>query len=165
MISLVVAHDEHRLIGIDGDLPWRLPNDLAHFKRLTLGKIVLMGRKTWESLPKRPLPERENWVLSRDASFTAAGATVFSTLDATLKAAEGRELVVIGGAELFARTLPLAQTIHLTEVDSGIAAAQTGGVYFPEYAATDYRVTADELHAADARHAHAYRFKTLQKKI
>ncbi len=85
MISLIVAMDRNRLIGRNGELPWRLPNDLKHFKRTTLGKTVLMGRKTWDSLG-RPLPERENWVLTRDAGFAAEGARVFHDLDTALAA-------------------------------------------------------------------------------
>ncbi len=157
-LSLIVAMDRTRLIGREGDLPWRLPNDLKHFKRLTLGKTVLMGRKTWVSLG-RPLPERENWVLTRDADFVATGGRVFRSLDAALKAAADGELMVIGGAELYRQTLPLAQRIYLTEVD----AALQGDTYFPALDPQAWREVACETHPADERHPYAYRFKQLER--
>lgn len=158
-ISLVVAMDESRLIGVDGGLPWKLSNDLKHFKRLTVGKIVLMGRKTWDSLG-RPLPDRENWVLTRDASFKSQGACVFGTLDDTLAAAGDRELMVIGGAELYREVLPIANRIHLTRVHAKL----TGDTWFPELDAAAWQETAREDHPADDRHAHAYSFITLQRR-
>src|SRR5689334_20681223 len=119
-ISLIVAMDENRLIGANGRLPWRLPNDLKFFKSTTLGKTVLMGRKTWDSLGK-PLPGRDNWVLTRDPAFHPTGARTFSTLDAVLDAHAGGELMIIGGAELYRQTLPLAQRIYLTQVQARLA--------------------------------------------
>ena len=161
-LSLVVAHDRNRLIGLDGDLPWRLPDDLKHFKALTLGHIVLMGRKTWDSLPRKPLPGRENWVMSRDASLQLPEARVFTSLDAAIAAAEGRELMVIGGAQLYALALPRAQRIHLTEVLASVP-AEGEAAYFPTYDAAAFRTLSCEEHAADERHAHAYRFLTLER--
>src|SRR5690349_17131358 len=107
--------DEDRVIGRDGTLPWRLPEDLKHFRRLTLGKTVLMGRKTWQSLGK-PLEGRRNWVLSRDPAFRPAGCEVFATLEQALAAHGAGELVVIGGAELYRQALPIADTLHVTRV-------------------------------------------------
>lgn len=159
MLSLVVAMDEDRLIGRANGLPWRLPDDLKHFKRLTLGKTVLMGRRTWDSLG-RPLPERENWVLTRDPGFAPDGARVFHALEAALAAAQDRELMVIGGAELYRQTLPLAQRIHLTEVRARVAG---GDAWFPAFDRAQFRETDSELHAADARHAYPFRFVTLER--
>ncbi|MDD3762779.1 MAG: dihydrofolate reductase [Nevskiales bacterium] len=157
-ISLVAAFDRNRLIGRDGGLPWRLPNDLKHFKQLTLGKVVLMGRKTWDSLG-RPLPERDNWVLTRDPAFAAAGCRVFRSLDEALTAHRDGELMVIGGAELYRQALPLADRLYLTEVD----AEAEGDAWFPALDAGQWRERARESHPADERHAHAYAFVTLER--
>jgi len=157
-ISLVVAMDEGGVIGRSGQLPWRLPEDLKHFRRLTLGKTVLMGRKTWDSLGK-PLEGRRNWVLSRDASFRPQGCEVFATLEQALAAHRDGELVVIGGAELYRQTLPLAHAVHLTRVHARLE----GDTAFPAWNTADFRQTSAVEHAADARHAHAYSFITLER--
>ncbi|GAC1634737.1 MAG: dihydrofolate reductase [Nevskia sp.] len=153
---LIAALSENRAIGRDGQLPWRLPEDLKRFKRLTIGKTVLMGRKTWDSLG-RPLPERENWVLTRDAAFAAAGARVFAGLGAALAASAGRELVIIGGAELYRQTLPIATRLELTQVHAVV----DGDAFFPALDPAAWRESAREDHAADERHALAYSFVTL----
>ena len=150
--------DEAGVIGRNGALPWRLPEDLKHFRRLTLGKTVLMGRKTWESLGK-PLDGRRNWVLSRDPSFRPSGCEVFGTLDAALAAHGTGELVVIGGAELYRQALPFARTIHLTRVHARVA----GDTTFPAWNPAEFRQTAAADHPADDRHAHAYSFVTLER--
>ena len=157
-ISLIVAMDENGVIGRNGALPWRLPEDLKHFRRLTLGKTVLMGRKTWESLGK-PLEGRRNWVLSRDASFQPAGCEVFATLEQALAAPRDGELVVIGGAELYRQALPQVHTVYLTRVHARVE----GDTVFPPWAPSDFRQTARVDHPADARHAHAYSFITLER--
>ncbi|NGY04644.1 dihydrofolate reductase [Solimonas terrae] len=158
-LSLVVAMDENRLIGRANGLPWRLPDDMKQFKRVTLGHTVLMGRKTWDSLG-RALPERDNWVLTRDRGFVADGARVFHDLDAALAAHDEGELMVIGGAELYRQALPQAQRIHLTEVQARIA---DGDAWFPDFDRAQFRETYSEPHAADARHAHPFRFVTLER--
>lgn len=152
-----MAMDQGGLIGRAGQLPWRLPNDLKHFKQLTLGKTVLMGRKTWDSLG-RPLPQRENWVLSRDDSFRPEGARVFADLDAALRAAPAG-LVVIGGGELYRQALPLAKILYLTEVHARLE----GDAWFPPLDRSQWRETAREDHPADDRHAYPYSFVTLER--
>lgn len=158
-LTLIAALASNRVIGRDGDLPWRLPDDLKRFKRLTVGKTVLMGRKTWVSLG-RPLPDRANWVLSRDPAFKPIGATVFATLEQALDAGRGRELVVIGGAELYRQTLAVATRLELTEV----LAEVDGDTRFPDIDHRAWQQIACEEHAADERHAHAFRFVTLQRR-
>jgi dihydrofolate reductase len=123
-LTLVVAVARNGVIGRDGDLPWRLSSDLKRFKAATMGKPVLMGRKTWESLPRKPLPGRPNLILTRDANFVASDAWVYTDLAAmlaagrTMAAAAGvEEACVIGGAQLYEATLPLADRIILTEVN------------------------------------------------
>jgi dihydrofolate reductase len=123
-LTLVVAVAKNGVIGRDGDLPWRLSSDMKRFKAATMGKPVLMGRKTWESLPKRPLPGRQNLVLTRDATFAAEGAWVYTDIAAMIeagramaKAARADEVCIIGGAQLYELTLPQADRIMLTEVN------------------------------------------------
>ena len=157
-LTLVVAVAENGIIGRDGTLPWRLPEDLKHFRRLTLGNTVLMGRKTFESLGK-PLEGRANWVLSRDPAFAPAGARVFRDLATALKEQPQGELLVIGGAELYRQALPLAGRLELTQVHAQVE----GDTRFPHYDAAQWRETARVDHAADERHAHAYSFLTLDR--
>lgn len=158
LISLIVACDENRLIGRDGDLPWRLPNDLKHFKALTVGKTILMGRKTWDSLG-RPLPQRENWVLSRDVAFAPEGCRVFARLEDALSAHAGGELMVIGGAQLYQQALPHAKRLYLTQVH----AREQGDTWFPDFSGAGFRQTQREDHPADDRHAYPYSFLTLER--
>lgn len=158
-LSLIVAHDLDGVIGRDGDLPWRLPNDLQHFKKLTLGNTVLMGRRTWDSLPKKPLPGRDNWVLSRDASFAAEGARGFTSLQQALLEPCTGERFVIGGAELYRQALPLVQRLYLTLVQARV----TGDTHFPAYRREDWRLVQREDYLADERHPHAYSFITLER--
>ena len=157
-LTLVVAVADNGVIGRDGDLPWRLPEDLKHFRRLTLGNTVLMGRKTFDSLGK-PLEGRANWVLTRDAAYAPAGATVFHDLEAALAAQAQGALLVIGGAELYRQTLPHAWRLELTRVHASVA----GDTHFPPYDPAQWREVAREDRAADERHAHAYSFLTLER--
>jgi dihydrofolate reductase len=117
MITLVLAMAENGVIGKDGAIPWRLPDDLRRFKRLTIGKPVVMGRKTWDSLPRKPLPERSNIVVTRQADWAAQGAIRAASLDDALtKAGAAVEVMVIGGGEIYREALPRAQRIELTRV-------------------------------------------------
>lgn len=134
-IALVVARARNGVIGRDGDLPWRLKSDMAFFKQVTMGKPIVMGRKTWDSLPRRPLPGRLNIVVTRQSGFVADGAEVFSSIGAALErareqaAADGTEEVcVIGGAQIYAETLGEAGRLYLTEVD----AEPDGDAHFPD---------------------------------
>jgi dihydrofolate reductase len=118
-VCLVVAAAENRVIGSNGQLPWNIPNDLKRFKALTLGKPCLMGRKTWESLPRKPLAGRTNIVVSRNAAFRAEGAQLAISFEQAIEIAEWTnpgEIAVIGGEKLFESALPRASRIYLTEV-------------------------------------------------
>ena len=127
-IALVVAVARNGVIGRDGGLPWHLSSDLKRFKAITMGKPVIMGRKTWESLPKKPLPGRHNIVITRRKGFLAEGATVVASPENALAAAAGaEEIAVIGGGEIFDMFLTLADRIYLTEVDLDVE----GDTYFP----------------------------------
>ncbi|WP_027877562.1 dihydrofolate reductase [Meiothermus cerbereus] len=156
-IALVVAMDKNRAIGRAGALPWHLPDDLKHFKALTLGKTVLMGRKTFQSIG-RPLPKRRNVVLTKDPSFGAEGVEVVHSLDDALLLDE--EIMVIGGGEVYALFLPLATHLHLTLVDTAIPDADT---FFPEWNPAEWRETHREFHPADERHLFAFSFVDLER--
>jgi len=159
VLSLVAAVAENRVIGRGGGLPWRLPDELAHFKRTTLGKPVLMGRHTFVSLG-RPLPGRRNVVLSRRPGFAAAGAEIAPDLAAALAlVASAPEAMVIGGAALYREALPRAGRIYLTRV----YASPAGDVCFPQLDLAEWRETLVAEHAADDRHAHAFSIWLLER--
>ncbi|MBS0218490.1 MAG: dihydrofolate reductase [Proteobacteria bacterium] len=155
IVSLVVALDRNHAIGKDNALPWRLSDDLRRFKALTLGKPVLMGRKTAESLG-RALPGRRNLVLTRSGAVPFAGMEAFATLEAALESAKGvEEVCVIGGGEIFAMALPIATRMHLTWVDAAIAGADA---FFPHFDPAQWRETSREAHSADARNQYPFEF-------
>lgn len=156
-ISLIAAMDRGGAIGRDNDLPWRLPNDLRRFKALTIGKPILMGRRTAESLD-RALPGRRNLVLTRSGRVPFDGMEAVASIGAALAAAardEAGELCVIGGGEVYAQLLARADVMHLTLVDTMVEGADA---FFPEFDPRNWRELRRESHFADARHAHAYAF-------
>ena len=159
MISIIVAISENGVIGSDNRLPWHLPDDLKRFKALSLGKPIVMGRRTFESIG-RPLPGRTNIVVSRQPGLEIEGTVVARSLDAALAAAgTAPEIVVIGGAEIFRQVLARTDVIHLTRVHARVA----GDVVFPELEPGQWRESAVEQHPADARHQYAFTFVTLQR--
>lgn len=158
-VSIIVATDERGAIGHQGRLPWRLPEDLKHFKALTLGKPVVMGRKTWDSIG-RPLPGRLNIVVTRQGRLELPGATVVGSLDEALEqAGDVPEVCIIGGAEIYRLALPLADTVHLTRVHATVAA----DTFFPALDPAEWAQVTREERAADERHAHAYAFVELRR--
>ena len=161
-----IARARNGVIGRDGALPWRLKSDMAIFKAVTMGKPVIMGRKTWESLPKRPLPGRTNIVLSRDNSFEAAGAVVCEDFSEAVQIGREQaqedgadEVCVIGGASLFALALARAQRLYLTEVDAEVA----GDVILPPIDERRWREIRREAHPASAADEHAFIFRVLER--
>jgi dihydrofolate reductase len=160
IVSIVVATDQHNAIGRDGQLPWRLPDDLKRFKALTLGKPVVMGRKTWDSIG-RPLPGRRNIVVSRQPNLQLDGATVVGSFEAALGAAgDGPEVCVIGGAEIYRLALPCTSIIHLTRVHATVDA----DTRFPALDVTQWEELRREDHPADERHAYAFSFVELARR-
>ena len=158
-LSIIVAMDRSGVIGREGELPWHLPDDLKRFKRITMGKPIIMGRRTHESIG-RPLPGRRNIVLSSRTDYAADGCEVQLSVAAAMAAvADAAEAMVIGGAALYAAILPQASRIYLTEVD----AALTGDVHFPVFDRMQWTELSREAHAADARHAHAFTFLVLER--
>jgi dihydrofolate reductase len=159
-VELVVAAAENNAIGRAGALPWHLPADLRHFKALTLGHDILMGRKTYESIGKA-LPGRTNWVLSRSPGFAPADCKTARTL-AEAQPAAGTEspLMVIGGAEIYRLCLPSARRIHLTLVHTEI---KDGDTFFADWRGPEWVESSRQRHEADASNAHAYSFITLER--
>jgi dihydrofolate reductase len=169
-ISLVVARAKNNVIGMDGDMPWRLRSDLQRFKAITTGKPCIMGRATWESLPLRPLPGRLNLVLSRDLSYEesgkAKGAVVVSSLSDALDIARETaeddgvdEICVIGGSALFEAALPRAKRLYITEIE----ASPEGDVFFPAFDESLFREVANERHDAGDKDDHAFTFRILER--
>lgn len=161
-VSLIVAVAANRVIGRGGALPWRLPNDLRHFKAMTMGKPIVMGRQTFESIG-RPLPGRTNIVVSRNPAFGPDGAVVVNSFEAALDAAAAtgaEEVLVIGGAEVYAAALPVATRIYLTEVHARIE----GDRFFPPLDPAEWVEAFRERHAADDRHPYAYSFVELNRR-
>ena len=159
-LSLIVAMARNRVIGHDNGLPWRLPADLKHFKALTVGKPVIMGRKTFASIGK-PLPDRHNIVVTRDEQFRAAGVSVAHSLEDALQQAQpAAEVMLIGGAQLYAQALPRAQRIYLTLIDADVA----GDAYFPAYEPSEWLEMARVDHAADANNIYSYSFLVLERR-
>ncbi len=169
-IALVVARARNGVIGMDGDMPWKLRSDLQRFKAITTGKPCIMGRATWESLPLRPLPGRLNLVLSRDLSYEeqgkARGAVVVSSLadafDIARETAEEDgvdEVCVIGGSALFEAALPRARRLYITEID----AEPEGDTHFPAFDESLFREVAFERHDAGEKDDHAFTFRILER--
>jgi dihydrofolate reductase len=159
-LSLIVAMDAGGMIGRDGALPWRLPEDLRNFKRITLGKPVVMGRRTWEAIG-RPLPGRRNIVLTRDPSWAAEGVLVARSPDEALSLAGGAgELMVIGGADVYRLFLPRADRIYLTEIQGRFE----GDTRFPDWKREEFVEVSREEHAADVEHAHAFTLLVLDRR-
>lgn len=158
-LTLVAALARNRTIGRNGGLPWHLPNDLRFFKQTTMGKPLLMGRRTWESIG-RPLPGRQMIVLSHNPAYRAAGIIVVNSLEAALEAAVATtEIMVIGGAVLFEQTLPLAARMYLTQVEAEIP----GDVWFPAWDVRQWRLAWQVAHPADAHHAWPYCFQRWER--
>jgi dihydrofolate reductase len=159
MVSLVVAMSENRVIGRNGGLPWRLPDDLKHFKQITVDHTVIMGRKTFDEV-KHPLDNRRNVVISRNREFHPHGVTVVPTLaEALALGATESEVFVIGGGEVFKLALPRADRLYLTVVHAQIE----GDTYFPEFDAAAWVLEDEERHEADARHAYPFTFRNYQR--
>jgi dihydrofolate reductase len=162
LISFVVAMDRNRLIGRDNGLPWHLPPDLKHFKSVTMGKPVIMGRKTHQSIG-RPLPGRRNIVISRNASYKAEGCEVVGSLEQALAiTADAEEAMIIGGMTIYQSAMSFVQRLHLTLIDAEFE----GDAWFPEYDPAAWKVTAEERHRhQDGDQEFEYRFVQLDRLI
>jgi dihydrofolate reductase len=158
-LSIIAAVADNGVIGIDNRLPWRLPADLAHFKRLTLGKPILMGRRTWESLPGL-LPHRTHVVISRNPDYRAEGAVVVHSLEQAIEQfGDVDELMLIGGAQLYAQALPLAARLYLTEVH----AEPEGDAFFPAFDRAEWCEVERIAGQVDERNPIPHHFVTYQR--
>ncbi|BCB27132.1 dihydrofolate reductase [Sulfurimicrobium lacus] len=155
-LSIIAAIDRNRVIGVDNKLPWRLPADLAHFKALTMGHHMVMGRKTYESLPGgKPLPGRISVIVTRDAAFSAPGCVVVHSLEEAVAACAGDdEAFFIGGADMYRQALDVAQRIYLTEVKTAVA----GDAWFPDFDRSVWREVSRTNCLADEKNPHDYDF-------
>ena len=166
VVALIVAMNPERVIGVNNTLPWHLPGDLKHFKRLTMGKPIIMGRNTWDSIG-RPLPGRNNIVISRQSGLQLAGASVVPSPDAALALAlaEARregldEVFVIGGQQVYQSLLAQVERVYLTEVE---VAVREGDAWFPALPAEQWQEVERECHSASPEGHPRHCFITLQK--
>jgi len=159
-LAIVVAQSKNRVIGVNNDLPWRLPKDLAYFKSVTLGKPIIMGRKTFESIG-RPLPGRTNIVISRNAKFAPAGVEVVASLMQAIELAKDvcirdgvDEAMIIGGAQIYSQAIEMADILYITQVDALIE----GDAFFPKVDYSAYRLEFEEDWQSDDKNPYAYSF-------
>lgn len=158
-ISLIVALANNYCIGNNNQLPWRQSADLQHFKKLTLGKPVIMGRKTFESIG-RPLPNRPNSIITRDKNYSAPGCEIYHSLEAALTAYKNSpEVMIIGGAQIFEQALPLATRMYLTWIDTTI----DGDAFFPQFNKNAWQEVSREFHSADNKNEFDYIFTKFER--
>jgi dihydrofolate reductase len=160
VISLIYAQSRNGIIGRDGGLPWHVSSDLKRFRAITMGKPVIMGRKTWESLPKKPLPGRHNIIITRQKGFPAEGATVVASADTAMATAGAvPEVCVIGGGEIFDLFQDRADRIYLTEIDADV----DGDTSAPRLDDRDWRVVSSEAVPAGPSDSASFTLKVLER--
>lgn len=161
MISFVVAVSRNGVIGREGGLPWHISSDLKRFKEITMGKPVVMGRKTWESLPRRPLPGRRNIVITRHGNYAAEGADVAASPEAAmLMVPDAPEVAVIGGGEIYRLFWPLVDRLYLTEVDLEVA----GDTYFPAVDPAEWQEVSREIHPKGEKDSASFILRVLDRR-
>lgn len=159
MISMIAAMADHRVIGLNNTMPWHLPADLAWFKKNTIGKPIVMGRNTFDSIGK-PLPQRRNLILTRKLDHNIEGCELFDSPDAILAdTLDSPEVMITGGAQIYQLFLPMADRLYLTFID----AALEGDTYFPKYEQLKWQETFREHHNGDAKNSHSYCFAILDR--
>ena len=162
LIEAIVAIDENGAIGRQGDLLCHLPADMKHFKEVTMGSSIIMGRKTFESFPRRPLPGRQNIVITRNAAWQYPGVTVVHSVEDAIAAAETDTVFVIGGADVYEQTLPLVEVLHLTLIHARWASAD---VFFPALDMNEWQEVSREHHESDHRNTYEFDFITLKRRL
>ncbi|OGZ00162.1 MAG: dihydrofolate reductase [Candidatus Liptonbacteria bacterium RIFCSPLOWO2_01_FULL_52_25] len=158
MISIIVAMGKNRVIGNGGNIPWRLPADLKHFKEATMGHAVVMGRKTYESIGK-PLPGRTNIVITWQKDYAAPGCVTAASLNEAFKKAGVGEVFVIGGAEIYREAMPRVDKLYVTLIDRDFE----GDAYFPEIDPNEWRVSSRKEGATDEKNPYPYSFLTFER--
>ncbi|RCX23567.1 dihydrofolate reductase [Fontibacillus phaseoli] len=158
-VTLIWAMSRNGAIGRNNQLPWRLPADLKYFKEQTTGKTMLMGRKTWESMGSRPLPNRRSIVLTADHAYEAEGAEIVHSVEEAMKYAQAEELMVIGGAGVFQHFLPLADRLLMTQIDEDVE----GDVFFPHFDGSEFDLVLEKEGIRDEKNPYAYRFLTYER--
>ena len=162
ILSIIVAVGENDEIGCRNNLLWRLPADLRRFKELTSGHTVVMGRKTFESLPNGPLPDRKNIILSRNPDFSHENCIIFSSLaNALIKLSDENEVYVIGGSQIYRQALPYADKLYMTRVHASFLEADA---FFPPIIWTNWKKTNEEKHPADEKNSYSFTFYEFKKK-
>lgn len=161
ILSMIVAHANNRVIGKNNDMPWHLPADLAYFKKTTLGKPIIMGRKTFQSIG-RPLPGRKNIVISRDESYQVEGVEVVNSVEAALAlVVDSEEVMVIGGGAIYQHCLAAAQRLYITHIDADI----DGDTYFPDYDLSMWKKVASDIRPSDEKNQYQLDFSVYEKSI
>lgn len=165
-LSMIVARSQNGIIGRDGGLPWKLSDDLKMFKRTTMGHPIIMGRHTWESLPRKPLPGRQNIVITKDWAYAAIGARVYSNLNAAINAARAiatkdgvEEVFIIGGQSLFERALPMTDILYISEVEAEVE----GDVTFPDFDESAFEEVATSHFEANERNDYPFTLRVMQR--
>ncbi|MCH2205126.1 MAG: dihydrofolate reductase [Lentisphaerales bacterium] len=153
MVTIIAAVDRNRLIGVDNGLPWRLSADLQNFKKLTSGNAIIMGRKTWESLPGK-LPKRHHIIVTRNTEYSADGCTVVNSLEEAVKAVNEDHAFIIGGGQIYEQSLGLADEMILTEVET----EAKGDAWFPKFDTAQWNLVSKESFKADEKNEHDYSF-------
>lgn len=160
-LTTIAAVADNGVIGKDNDLIWHLPDDLKHFKRLTKGHTIVMGRKTWESIGAKPLPKRRHIIITRNAEYTATGAEVVTSVEAALALIENDEQpFIVGGAEIYKLSMPYVQRLELTYVHHDFE----GDTFFPEFDKSEWETTTEARHEADEKHEWPFTFVQLNKR-
>src|SRR6056300_604724 len=161
ILKTIVAYGANGVIGKDNDLIWHLPDALKHFKKHTAGKTIIMGRKTWDSLGGRPLPNRRHIVITRTEGFQANGAEVVHSLEEAVALAKTEEEVfIVGGAQIYALSLPMIDILEITEVHAHFE----GDAFFPTFDEADFELVTEEHHPTDEKHKHSFTLKTWKRK-
>ena len=160
-IHAIVAVASDWAIGRQGELLCHLPTDMKHFKEVTMGHSIVMGRKTFESFPRRPLPGRQNIVITRNAQWQYPGVTVAHSVEEAIAAAETADVFIIGGADIYEQTLPMVDILHLTMIHARWASADA---FFPELDMNEWQEVSREHHASDHRNAYEFDFVTLKRR-
>ena len=160
-IQAIVAIDENGAIGRQGGLLCHMPADMRHFKEVTMGHSIVMGRKTFESFPRRPLPGRQNIVITRNAGWQYPGVTVANSLEDAVAAAQTDVVFIIGGAQVYEQALPLVDVLHLTRIHARLASAD---VFFPALNMDEWQEVSREHHTSDHRNAYEFDFITLKRR-